>query len=141
MVTAMNTQILRGDGATPVEGFTLIAKCKRMSFGIKLDSVETTTFESPDGMKEKEPTLSELGDITFDFNAVPTHTSQSITTGLAGRTVNKQIDNYKIQFADGSYMIMPCFVSSWNITAEVGNILQGNGSLTPTRSFTSTSPS
>ena len=69
----------RGDGATPTEAFNTIGEVLDVSGGISLTRAfeDATNMESPDGYREYIPSLKDMGEITFQVNAVYSDAQQN----------------------------------------------------------------
>ncbi len=77
---AYGSQLQLGDG---LGGYTTIASVLDfMTPQATRDRVDFTNHSSPNGYKEKMPTLKDAGDLTFDVNWIPTHATQDNSTGL-----------------------------------------------------------
>jgi hypothetical protein len=75
-------QLQIGDGAM-TEAFTTVAGVKDIS-GPQMtrDNVEVTAHDSPDGYKERVPTLKDGGQVTFELNWDPSDATHDLATGL-----------------------------------------------------------
>jgi predicted secreted protein len=72
------TLLKRGDGATPTEVFSTVSEVLDITGGVsKTRSFEdATNMESPGGVREYIAALIDLGEITFQMNAVFTDAQQ-----------------------------------------------------------------
>lgn len=78
-VNAFGTQFQRGNGATPTEVFTTIAKVTSISGPArKRETIDVTTHDSPDGWMEFIGSLKDGGEIGLEINYDPTDTTHDL---------------------------------------------------------------
>lgn len=95
-VTGIGTQFKRGDGATPTEAFTKLAEVYNITGpGMTRETVETTTYDSTDGYREKIGGLRDGGTLTFTMNF-----KRSTYLIIKGDFEEDAAKNYQVVFPD-----------------------------------------
>ena len=111
-ISAFGTLLKIGDGGDP-ESFTTIAEVKDISGpSLSLATEEITNHSSPGGWREFIGTLLDAGEVTFDINFIPTHSTHNASTGLIADMVNKVKRNFQLVFPDAGN-------TTWNFTALI----------------------
>jgi hypothetical protein len=112
-IPSHGTLLKVGDGATPTEVFTTIAKIKDISGptfnrGTHDASTQTTDWG------EIVPGLKMGGQVTFDINLIPTDASHDESTGLLKDLIDGTKRNMQLVFPDPSS-------TTWQFAAYVLN--------------------
>mgnify|MGYP001182271066 CR=1 FL=1 len=121
---AANTAVA-GFGTTLANQSGIVAMVRSIRLGFALESADVTHMESPDGFKEKLPTLKEAQDVTFDLD---------FTAGLGKLLLDKTIENWTLTFPDTTAYVLNAFVSNIDISASVGDPLGASVTLTVAKS-------
>lgn len=78
------TKLLMGDGGSP-ETFAEIGEVGDFEDGDTIELVEVTNHQSPNGRREYIAGMKDGAEISFPVNYLPSHATQSRTTGLRGK--------------------------------------------------------
>lgn len=125
----------RGDGASP-EVFSTIAEVTGFSGpGEKLDMIECTHMESPNSYKEYIPSLLDAGEISFDINFLPAHTTQ---TGLRSDMTGRTKRNFQIIWSDTGTTTYSFagYITSFQPSAKINDKLSASVTIKVTSSIT-----
>lgn len=130
---AANTAVA-GFGTTLANQSGIVAMVRSIRLGFALESADVTHMESPDGFKEKLPTLKEAQDVTFDLLFDPDNSDHDFTAGLGKLLLDKTIENWTLTFPDTTAYVLNAFVSNIDISASVGDPLGASVTLTVAKS-------
>lgn len=123
-------QLMKGDGASPTEGFEAVATIVSITPGpMTTADIDRTHLRSPDAHREHMPGIRDSGAFTCEGIWLPNEQSQSNTGGGSGSFMGggliadwreRLIHNWKIVlFADGSPSI------EWPFTGYVSQFQPG----------------
>lgn len=111
-MSAFGTLLKIGDGATP-EVFTAIAEVTSIDGpSMELETIEITNHSSEDGWREYVGGLLDAGEISLEFNFLPTDATQGYGGGLLQDMVNRTKRNFELVFPDSG-------ATTWGFTALV----------------------
>jgi hypothetical protein len=101
-LNAFGTLLQRGDGVTPIEGFTTVAELTNIELpAVESEILELTHHTSPGGFKEWALGLKDGGEVAIEGNYVPKDATQRLSTGVLGDNVSGVKRNWKVLFPDG----------------------------------------
>lgn len=132
-VGAYTTTIARGDGASP-EVFSTVPKVENLGLPeLSVTLVDGTVFGDEFPVRVATGQRS-IGEISF---TIQYDQSDSVHSAIRGQWTGKTASNYKITKPSGTTsIVMSCYVSRWQETAERDGLLKVNVTLSPSGSPT-----
>jgi predicted secreted protein len=135
-VSAIGTQLQRGDGASP-EVFTAIPECTSISGPAEtLEFVDITSHSSTGNFREQMVTFISPGTVTASMIFLPANaTQQALVLDMHQRTLR----NFRIVYPDaGAYTVAFAGYVSINKESSFDNVLRANLTITVTGAVTDT---
>lgn len=129
--SSFGTYLKLGDGASS-ETFTTIAEVKDIKGpGLKLNTEEVTSHSSTGGWKEIIGTILEAGEISFEFNWLPGHATQSYGAGLLKDMIGRQLRNFQLVVPAASTLTwtIPAFITKFEPDLKVKGAQVGSCTL------------
>lgn len=119
------TLLKRGDGGSP-EVFTTIAEVREISdFGAERELVEVTNHDSANGFREFILGLKDGSEFSVVANYIPSHSTQSPTTGVIADFDNSATKNYQLVFptnpTETAQAALLCM--AWNIAPPIDDAM------------------
>jgi predicted secreted protein len=125
-IDAFGSTLARGDGATPTEVFTALARVTNISGpGRSRETYDVTAHDSPDGWREFIGGLKDAGEVSFDLNFNP-----AVHVPIADAEYAKATPtNWKLTFPEGSVWAFAAILTSDESSAPHDGKLEGSVTL------------
>lgn len=123
-IPSHGTLLLVGDGATPTEAFTTIAKIKDIGGpGFNRGTHDASTQTTDWG--EVVPGIKMGGQVTFDINLIPDEATHDHVTGLLKDFIDGVKRNFQLVFPDDAATVWQFagFVLNYEPSAPVDGLL------------------
>lgn len=133
-LSAQGTLLQIGDGGSPTETFTTIARVQDINGpGLTADVADVTSHDTS-GWREQLSLILNAGDVTFDVFFLPGHATHSPSSGILQDYLNRTLRNFKIILTDAGAMEIDfaAYVTSFSISAPVANPLEASVTLSIT---------
>jgi Lambda phage tail tube protein, TTP len=107
------------------------------------DTDEITNHDSPGGVEEFIPTIKRTGEVTFPLVFIFSEPTHDHTTGLLKAWEDRSLDDYEMEYPDGSGWMFAAYVTGFKTGAPVDGHLSADvtlrvsGAPTPQHSFAS----
>lgn len=128
-ISAFQTLLQIGDGASPTENFTTIAELRSLKGPtIKSDVIDVTTHNTPTPFKRFISGLLDGGDVTFDLNFIPQDPTHSYSAGLLSDMLNRTRRNFRIVFPDASTTtwLIPGIITGFDMSSDPTDVLKAS---------------
>lgn len=128
-LSAFQTLVQIGDGATPTEGFTTIAELRNISGpSMSADVIDVTTHNTSTPFRRFISGLIDGGEINLDINFVPQDPTHSYSTGLLSDFLNRTRRNFALVFPDegSTTWIFPGIITNFETNSDPADVLMGS---------------
>lgn len=129
-INAFGTLLKIGDGGSP-ETFVTIAELTDIDGPeLEMDTLEATNHSSPGGFREYVGGLLDAGEISIEFNFLPTDATQGYSTGLLHDMVNRTKRNFQFVFSGGiTTWSFAALVTKFKSSEPIDDLLKGSATL------------
>jgi len=111
-----------GDGNSP-EGFTAFGEVNTMSLPTaSIDTIDTSHEMPPESVREPMHGMKDWGDITINFNYVPTSPS---TAQLFAEIATTTVKNRRVVFPTGNQLNFAAFIARFESNETAADKLTG----------------